>query len=115
LALAGGVLQTVLALALWPVHRYLPESRALALLYGELAGIAEGGGPVTESPAATEPIVAARTALSTLESARSVEAERYLAWPCSARPSGSVWRCSRSAASRRACRGSPPRTRRRRS
>jgi hypothetical protein len=79
LALAGGVLQTVLALALWPVHRYLPESRALALLYGELAGIAEGGGPVTESPAATEPIVAARTALSTLDSARSVEAERYLA------------------------------------
>src|ERR1035437_945606 len=29
LALAGGVLQTILSLALWPVHRYLPESRAL--------------------------------------------------------------------------------------
>jgi uncharacterized membrane protein YccC len=79
LALAGGVLQTIFSLALWPVHRYLPESRALALLYAELAGSAASGGPATDAPPATEPILAARAALGGLDSARSVEAERYLA------------------------------------
>jgi uncharacterized membrane protein YccC len=79
LALAGGVLQTIFSLALWPVHRYLPESRALAVLYAELARSAEASGPATEAPATTEPILAARTALGALDSARSVEAERYLA------------------------------------
>ena len=79
LALAGGVLQTIFALALWPVHRYLPESRALALLYAELARSAASGGAANEAPPATEPILAARAALGGLDSARSVEAERYLA------------------------------------
>lgn len=79
LALAGGVLQTIFSLALWPVQRYLPESRALALLYAELARSAAASVPATESPAATEPILAARAALGALDSARSVEAERYLA------------------------------------
>jgi uncharacterized membrane protein YccC len=79
LALAGGVLQTIFALALWPVHRYLPESRVLALLYAELARSAASGGAATEAPPATEPILAARAALAGLDSARSVEAERYLA------------------------------------
>ena len=79
LALAGAVLQTIFALALWPVQRYLPESRALALLYGELARSAASGGAANEAPPATEPILAARAALAGLDSARSVEAERYLA------------------------------------
>src|ERR1035438_7363808 len=75
-ALAGGVLQTIFSLALWPVHRYQPESRALAKLYDELASSAAIGVPASESPAATEPILAARAALGPLDSARSVEAER---------------------------------------
>jgi uncharacterized membrane protein YccC len=79
LALAGGALQTIFSLALWPVHRYLPESRALALLYAELARHASDGSPASEAPVATETILAARTALGTLDSARSIEAERYLA------------------------------------
>jgi uncharacterized membrane protein YccC len=79
LALGGGVLQTIFSLALWPVHRYLPESRALAVLYAELARSAESSVAATEAPAATEPILAARSALGALDSARSVEAERYLA------------------------------------
>src|ERR1700726_1345266 len=37
LALAGGLLQTALAAALWPVRRYDPERRALAKFYLELA------------------------------------------------------------------------------
>jgi uncharacterized membrane protein YccC len=79
LALAGGVLQTLFAFALWLVRRHLPESRALAVLYADLARHASTAVPATEAPAATEPIVAARAALSALDSARSIEAERYLA------------------------------------
>jgi uncharacterized membrane protein YccC len=36
LALAGGLLQTGLSIALWPVQRYEPERRVLAALYKEL-------------------------------------------------------------------------------
>ncbi len=79
LALGGGVLQTIFSLALWPVHRYQPERRALATLYAELGRSAAAGVPATEPPAATEAILAARAALGSLDSARSVEAERYLA------------------------------------
>lgn len=79
LAVAGGLLQTIFALALWPVHRYLPESRALAALYAELARSAESLAAPTEAPVATEPIVAARAALGSLDATRSVEAERFLA------------------------------------
>ena len=79
LAAAGGLLQTFLALALWPVRRFVPESRALATLYAELARSIETLVPATEAPAATEPIVAARAALVSLDAARSVEAERLLA------------------------------------
>lgn len=37
LALLGGLLQTALSIALWPVRRYDPERRALASFYLELA------------------------------------------------------------------------------
>ena len=79
LALAGGLLQTLLSLALWPVHRYLPESRALAALYAELARTADARAQAAEAPVATEPVVAARNALAGLDSSRSVAAERLLA------------------------------------
>ena len=73
LALAGGGVQTTLSLALWPVRRYAPESRAVGALYTELALRTEEDAP------ATEPILAARAALTGLARDRSVEAERYLA------------------------------------
>ena len=79
LALAGGVLQTLFSLALWPVKRYAPESRALALLYQEMARSAKDGAPATEAPPATDTILAARSALAGLNPDRSVDAERYLA------------------------------------
>src|SRR6267143_7023383 len=41
LALGGGLLQTALSVALWPVRRYEPERRALANLFLELARSAE--------------------------------------------------------------------------
>jgi uncharacterized membrane protein YccC len=41
LALAGGILQTVLSVALWPVRRYDPECRVLANFFQELANRAQ--------------------------------------------------------------------------
>jgi uncharacterized membrane protein YccC len=79
LALAGGVLQIVLSLALWPVQRYGPESAVIANLYRELARGASAGAPATEAPPATEAISAARDTLAGLATDRSIEAERYLA------------------------------------
>ncbi len=79
LALAGGMLQAIFSVALWPVRRYLPESRALALLYAELARTAASSASAAEAPAATDSILAARAALGSLDSARSLEAERYWA------------------------------------
>src|SRR5258705_4336933 len=38
LALAGGLLQIMLSIALWPVQRYEPERRSLAAVYCGLAG-----------------------------------------------------------------------------
>jgi uncharacterized membrane protein YccC len=79
LALGGGLLQTALALALWPVRRYAPERRALAALYSELARAAAAGAPPTEAPPASAHMSAAQTALAALSGDRSLEAERYLA------------------------------------
>lgn len=79
LAFAGGLLQTILALALWPIQPHQPERRVLGALYSALARAAASGAPATEAPPATEAIVQARTALAELSPARSVEGERYLA------------------------------------
>jgi uncharacterized membrane protein YccC len=40
LVLAGGAVQTVLAIAAWPLGRHRPERQALAALYRQLAGLA---------------------------------------------------------------------------
>lgn len=40
LVVAGGVVQTVLAIAAWPLRRHRPERLSLATLYIELAGLA---------------------------------------------------------------------------
>jgi uncharacterized membrane protein YccC len=79
LALGGGLLQTALALALWPVHRYAPERRALSLLYAELSRAAAVAAPASGAPPATVEMSAAQTGLQALTGDRSLEAERYLA------------------------------------
>src|SRR5260370_26153759 len=53
LALGGGLLQTALSVALWPVRRYEPERRALATLFLELARTAEQPLRATSAPPAT--------------------------------------------------------------
>ena len=79
LALGGGLLQTALSVALWPVRRYEPERRALARLFLELAQAAEQPLSATSAPRATAPSTQAQEALSGLDRETSIEAARYRA------------------------------------
>ena len=79
LALGGGLLQTALSVALWPVRRYEPERRALANFFLELARAAEQPLSATSAPPATIPSMQAQEALSSLERETSIEAVRYRA------------------------------------
>jgi Predicted membrane protein len=77
LALAGGLLQTVLSVALWPIRRYEPERRALADLYQELSRVAAGPIRASEAPPATAQAIQARAALDTPGRGHSLESNRY--------------------------------------
>jgi hypothetical protein len=66
LALAGGLLQAALSLALWPVRRYQPERRALATLYEQLAGMTRDRIRTSEAPPITAHALNAHEALSTI-------------------------------------------------
>jgi len=79
LALGGGLLQTALSVALWPVQRYEPERRALATFFLELARAAEQPLSATAAPPATVHSMQAQEALSGLDSETGVEAVRYRA------------------------------------
>ena len=83
LALGGGLLQTALAIASWPVMRYAPERRALATLYTALARTAAAGAQALSTPDAPPPAsqesTEAQNALASLARDGSIEAERYLA------------------------------------
>ncbi len=77
LAFAGGVLQTLLSVALWPLRPYAPERRALGELYRELARAAASPVRTTEAPPASAQSLEAQNALATLDADHSIEAERY--------------------------------------
>jgi uncharacterized membrane protein YccC len=77
LAIAGGLFQTILALALWPVQRFNPERQALANLFDELARAAALPTVVSEAPPASVQATAAHNTLATLAAVHSVEADRY--------------------------------------
>ena len=79
LALAGGILQTAFALALWPLRGRTPERRALASLYAEMARSASAPVPATEAPPASQESTQAQKELAVLDGSPSLEAERYLA------------------------------------
>jgi len=79
LALGGGLLQTALSVALWPVRRYEPERRALANLFLELARTAEQPLRATSAPPATVQSTQAQETLSGLERETAIEAVRYRA------------------------------------
>jgi uncharacterized membrane protein YccC len=77
LALAGGLFQTLLALAFWPVQRFEPERRALANLFGELARAAATPAAASQAPSASTQTTAAHDTLAALGAIHTVEAERY--------------------------------------
>src|SRR5258708_3836557 len=77
LAFSGGLLQTLLAIAFWPLLRHAAERHALGDLYTELARIAAEPVQAREAPPASASITAAQTALGPLARDRSVAAERY--------------------------------------
>jgi uncharacterized membrane protein YccC len=79
LAFGGGLLQTALSVALWPVQRYEPERRALAALFLELARAAEQPLNATSAPPATTHSAKAQEALSGLDRETDIEALRYRA------------------------------------
>ena len=77
-AFAGGLLQSLLSLALWPLHRYRPERRALADLYHELARAAVAPQrQADDAPAATGASIQAQSTLGTLDRDRSIESDRF--------------------------------------
>jgi uncharacterized membrane protein YccC len=78
LALCGGLLQIFLSIALWPVRRYKPERRSLAMLYSELARIATHPSDATGAPVGTWEIAQAHEALANLATDMSLAALRYL-------------------------------------
>jgi uncharacterized membrane protein YccC len=82
LAFGGGLLQTGLAVASWPMRRYGPERRALAALYSELArsaGNAEESAASNAAPPASQQSTDAQRTLTSLAGDHSLEAERYVA------------------------------------
>ncbi len=79
LALAGGLLQTALSAALWPVRRYDPERRALEKFYLELANRASASWNATSSPLASVQSEQAQDALLGLVRDDDTESIRYRA------------------------------------
>jgi len=65
-ALLGGLIQTALSLSLWPVRRYEPEKRSLALLYFELGRTAVEPTEPGCAPPATAHMSQAQKALRSL-------------------------------------------------
>ena len=79
LALAGGLLQTALSAALWPVRRYDPEHRVLESFYRELANRALAPWDATSSPLASANSEEAQEALLGLARDADPESIRYRA------------------------------------
>ncbi len=79
LALAGGLLQTFLSVALWPVHRYDPERRVLGSFYLELAYSAAVTLNAAAAPLASSHSEQAQESLSGLGRDSSAESMRYRA------------------------------------
>ncbi|HTA47090.1 MAG TPA: FUSC family protein [Bryobacteraceae bacterium] len=77
-AFSGGLLQTILSLALWPLQHYGPERQIVASFYQTLAKMASTPtGPESPPPGAAQ-LIGTETALSSLSQNHSPEAERYV-------------------------------------
>jgi len=77
LAFAGGVMQMLLSLGLWPVRAYQPERRALANLYLTLGRAASSPAQLMKAPPPAEASTQAQEALAGRASDHSLESERF--------------------------------------
>lgn len=77
-AFAGGVLQTLLAIAFWPVNRYEPERRIIGSLYLTLAGLAVSPAGHGGVPPGAAQLTETVNTLASLSQDRSIEAQRYI-------------------------------------
>jgi uncharacterized membrane protein YccC len=77
LAFAGGLMQMVLSLGLWPVRAYEPERRALANLYLTLGTAASSPAQLMKAPPPSEASTQAQAALAARASDQSMESERF--------------------------------------
>lgn len=77
LAFAGGLFQTALSLALWPVRRHFAERKALGDLFMELARAAADPVEIYSAPPASAESTRAQTFLAPLSRSRSVEGQRF--------------------------------------
>lgn len=76
LAFAGGLMQMLLSLALWPVRQYDPERRALANLYLTLGKAASSPAQLMKAPPPAETSTQAFAAMAGRASDHSIESER---------------------------------------
>jgi uncharacterized membrane protein YccC len=77
LVLTGGLLQTCLALLLWPVRRKQPERQVLGQIYLDLAEDVDPHSGTLLSLPLTSPSTQAQETLSALGRDHSIEGERY--------------------------------------
>jgi uncharacterized membrane protein YccC len=77
LAFAGGLMQMVLSLALWPVQAYEPERRALANLYLTLGRAASSPAQLMKAPPPAQASTEAQAALAGRASEQSMASERF--------------------------------------
>ncbi len=77
-AFCGGLLQTALSIAVWPLGRYRPERRMLSSLYRALSNLAVSPAGPDSAPPGAEQIAGTREGLASLAEDHSVEAERYV-------------------------------------
>jgi uncharacterized membrane protein YccC len=77
LAFAGGVMQMLLSLGLWPVRSFDPERRALANLYLTLGRAASSPAQLMKAPPPAEASTQAQDALAGRASDYSLESERF--------------------------------------
>jgi uncharacterized membrane protein YccC len=78
LAFAGGLIQMLLSLALWPVRAYQPERRALSNLYRVLGNAAAAPDQLMKAPPPVQTFAQAQEALAARASDHSIESERLV-------------------------------------
>ncbi len=77
LIFTGGVLQTLFALAAWPLQRYRPERHALASVFQQLATMARARSDSSQPPPSTQAVQFAQELLHGAHRSRSIAVQSF--------------------------------------